>query len=148
MTNFIQKKLTGDDKFVPDDILKNVSCKCTKNCGKSCGCVKNGLKCSEYCSNCFGRNCENSLPSEQDIFEDELDEEEEEKGGEGAEIEEINSQNIMDDSENESNDDQTYFDDSMSICAEESSLNDTDSENNDRERQKSIEPAAKRARLC
>ena len=52
-------QLEKNQKLIPDDILKDISCKCTKVCKKKCGCVKHGLKCSEFCVNCFGKNCSN-----------------------------------------------------------------------------------------
>lgn len=48
-----------ESPLVPDDILKNISCKCTGECKKSCGCVKHGLRCSDFCKNCRGQTCKN-----------------------------------------------------------------------------------------
>ena len=36
----------------PDQLLKCISCSCTKGCGKNCGCRKAGLKCSIVCGHC------------------------------------------------------------------------------------------------
>ena len=52
--------LSKDMKPVPNNILKIISCKCESRCAGNCGCVKNNLKCSEYCANCLGKNCNNS----------------------------------------------------------------------------------------
>lgn len=56
------RTISPEDKLIPDDILQFISCSCrsSTNCLKNCGCVKNGLKCSEYCKNCIGLNCKNS----------------------------------------------------------------------------------------
>lgn len=55
----------------PDDLLKLVSCKCTINCQRSCGCRKAGLNCSTLCL-----NCENSCDNTAVILENQEDEEE------------------------------------------------------------------------
>ncbi|CAH2218497.1 jg2186 [Pararge aegeria aegeria] len=47
------------DLLVPDNILRDISCKCTKGCTKSCSCVKHGLQCSDYCAGCHGQTCKN-----------------------------------------------------------------------------------------
>lgn len=45
----------------PDDILKIVSCKCSKGCSTgSCSCKKAGLRCSAMCKHCAGLSCENA----------------------------------------------------------------------------------------
>lgn len=65
-----------NDILLPDSLLKIISCKCAKDCTKSCGCVKHGLKCSEYCANCSGQTCNNAhidlgnVEEENDIVED------------------------------------------------------------------------------
>lgn len=48
----------------PISILKVISCNCKKGCGKRCGCVRVGLRCSTMCSNCHGQGCLNSPPEE------------------------------------------------------------------------------------
>lgn len=54
-------KLPKTQNLVPDDILKDLSCKCQTDCSKkTCGCVKHGLKCSEFCINCYEHNCKNT----------------------------------------------------------------------------------------
>jgi len=46
----------------PDDILKMIFCRCTKDCvSAKCGCKKASLKCSQACQNCQG-NCLNGVP--------------------------------------------------------------------------------------
>ncbi|KAJ8893879.1 hypothetical protein PR048_006480 [Dryococelus australis] len=55
----------------PSALLKLVSCKCTKNCQRNCGCKKAGICCSNTCLNCEG-NCNNIAVVSQDE-EDELD---------------------------------------------------------------------------
>lgn len=46
----------------PEDILKMVFCRCTKDCSSAkCGCKRANLKCSTACQNCQG-NCLNGAP--------------------------------------------------------------------------------------
>jgi hypothetical protein len=46
----------------PEDILKMIFCRCTKDCASAkCGCKKASLKCSSACQNCQG-NCLNGVP--------------------------------------------------------------------------------------
>ncbi|KAK2579965.1 hypothetical protein KPH14_007645 [Odynerus spinipes] len=45
----------------PESLLKTISCRCKKNCGKMCGCRKAGLKCSILCQKCSGETCENTV---------------------------------------------------------------------------------------
>jgi len=57
----------------PDDILKMIFCRCTKDCASAkCGCKKASLKCSQACHNCQG-NCLNAVS--QVASEDEEDQE-------------------------------------------------------------------------
>ena len=44
----------------PDQLLNLISCTCTKNCVRTCSCVKGGLKCSIVCVSCQGVSCSNS----------------------------------------------------------------------------------------
>lgn len=48
------------DILLPDSLLKKISCKCTRDCSKLCGCIKHGLKCTDYCTNCHGQTCQNA----------------------------------------------------------------------------------------
>lgn len=46
-------KLGKHQKLIPEEILKDLSCKCLTDCSKkTCGCFKHGLKSSEFCLNC------------------------------------------------------------------------------------------------
>ena len=89
------KKLSHGDKLIPGDLLKKVSCKCKKNCStRSCSCVKNGLKCSEYCKHCMGKNCKNcnlELTSEDMNINSIYEEKEVQTEGENNEIDEANT---------------------------------------------------------
>lgn len=49
-----------NDLLVPENILRDISCRCVKACTKVCSCVKHGLKCTDYCSGCHGKTCKNS----------------------------------------------------------------------------------------
>lgn len=54
----VPKLCTKD--IAPKDILKMVFCNCKDGaCGKSCTCIKLGLKCSSKCGQCFGISCGN-----------------------------------------------------------------------------------------
>lgn len=57
----------------PDELLKLVSCKCEKGCGRLCGCRKAGLKCSEICYSCHGQTCTNAKLIEIDEIEDDIE---------------------------------------------------------------------------
>ena len=67
--NGLTPKLTTQ-KAAPPELLKLVSCKCEKGCGRLCGCRKGGLKCSEICYICHGRTCTNVKEFEVDDSED------------------------------------------------------------------------------
>ena len=45
----------------PEEILKLIRCGCKVKCGKTCSCVKVGLKCTHLCGECNGVTCDNSL---------------------------------------------------------------------------------------
>lgn len=58
----------------PAELLKLISCKCEKGCGRACGCRKAGLKCSEICDSCHGQTCTNVKQLEVDEMDnDETD---------------------------------------------------------------------------
>lgn len=52
----------------PQSLLEKIACKCLKGCQSHCGCKKLGIKCSVFCKECAGSNCENA--SELKISED------------------------------------------------------------------------------
>lgn len=61
----------------PPSLLEQIACKCSKGCQGKCGCRKLGIKCSIFCNECAGINCENAnIPEicEEDIIEDVDDE--------------------------------------------------------------------------
>lgn len=53
----------------PDDLLKFVRCKCTKDCSSMlCSCRRNGLRCVTACSHCNeGEGCSNAAEMDEDI---------------------------------------------------------------------------------
>ncbi|KAL7289524.1 hypothetical protein TKK_0016498 [Trichogramma kaykai] len=57
--DIIRPKYTSN-QLIPDDVLRNITCRCEKGCGNLCGCRKHGLKCTNLCGFCHGENCENS----------------------------------------------------------------------------------------
>ena len=44
----------------PQSLLQKISCGCLKGCNNNCGCRKNGIKCSIFCRECAGTECENA----------------------------------------------------------------------------------------
>ncbi|CAH0390896.1 unnamed protein product [Bemisia tabaci] len=44
--------ITTLDSPAPENILKLIACKCKKGCRKTCGCRKNGLRCTILCQMC------------------------------------------------------------------------------------------------
>lgn len=56
----------------PQELLKMISCKCTKCCNAPCSCRKAGLQCSVVCGSCQGKSCSNS----ETIIEEPGDDEE------------------------------------------------------------------------
>ena len=81
------KPVFVDGNLVPDDILKIIRCKCLKNCKSNCGCVKRGLKCSEFCVRCRGENCLNKQETT------ELTEENEDEGEADDEFDLVENEN-------------------------------------------------------
>lgn len=106
-------KLPKNHKLIPDEILKDIRCTCTKGCKKNCGCVANGLKCSEFCTHCFGKNCSNSFqdvafdePNESeivDVLDDIFDPEESFVGNDNEDDPMSNNSDSDSDNENASN---------------------------------------------
>lgn len=45
----------------PLELLKLISCKCTKGCSTTCGCRKAGLVCSVLCKSCHGNSSSNAM---------------------------------------------------------------------------------------
>ena len=53
--------IASDQVAAPENILKVVRCSCKEKCSTNrCSCRKNGLKCTQTCSNCSGQDCDNS----------------------------------------------------------------------------------------
>lgn len=63
-----------------------IFCNCKKGCGATCGCRKIGLFCNSTCATCSGDNCLNCAPI-VDQDEDEEEEQEEENDDDEATIE-------------------------------------------------------------
>ena len=59
----------------PDKLLHLISCTSTKNCIRTCSCVKGGLKCSIVCVSCQGVSCLNSA-TYSEVEEEIMDESE------------------------------------------------------------------------
>ena len=55
----------------PQSLLQKISCGCLKGCHTNCGCRKFGIKCSMFCSECAGINCENANVSE--IYQEDIE---------------------------------------------------------------------------
>jgi hypothetical protein len=53
--------------FVPDDLLRLVSCKCKTPCRPYCGCRKSGMNCSPMCEHCNGLSCLNASSYNENI---------------------------------------------------------------------------------
>ncbi|KAJ8678202.1 hypothetical protein QAD02_013989 [Eretmocerus hayati] len=53
--------MVTDKKYlIPEDILRDFFCSCRTGCkNNSCGCRKRGLKCSNLCQVCVGKDCSN-----------------------------------------------------------------------------------------
>lgn len=51
--------LQGFTEICPKIIMKSIACNCLKTDCTSCGCSKNGLKCSELCG--CGELCQNKI---------------------------------------------------------------------------------------
>lgn len=50
----------SSDPLVPDFLLKQITCSCKTGCKMlTCGCIKLGLRCSNLCTECTNKNCEN-----------------------------------------------------------------------------------------
>ncbi|PHT96283.1 hypothetical protein BC332_34791 [Capsicum chinense] len=71
--------LTTLDSPAPENILKLIACKCKKGCSKTCGCPKNGLRCTilrQMCNqSCDNFQMEDTLQGEEeegDIDEPEI----------------------------------------------------------------------------
>lgn len=64
--------ITTKNEAAPQELLKTISCKCTKGCKAACTCRKAGLRCSVICSGCQGQSCTNV-----EIYVDDLDQAEE-----------------------------------------------------------------------
>ena len=71
--NGLWAKLTTQEA-APPELLKLISCRCEKGCGRQCGCRKGGLKCSEICFFCHGQSCTNAREFEVEEL-DEYDDE-------------------------------------------------------------------------
>lgn len=65
--------ITTEDLPAPEDLLKTIFCRCTKDCiiGK-CGCRKAMLTCSAACLHCQGK-CLNSVPVTDEDDEDDIE---------------------------------------------------------------------------
>lgn len=58
---------------IPRTLLDIISCGCTTNCNRACGCRKAGLKCSVMCKICCGETCMNTKEIVDDSNDDEID---------------------------------------------------------------------------
>ena len=60
----------------PQCLLEKISCGCLKRCHKNCSCRKLGLRCSIFCKECAGINCENIDDSvSQEDFDNDINSE-------------------------------------------------------------------------
>lgn len=93
------------DPLLPENLLKNISCSCAKDCTKACSCVKHGLKCSEYCANCVGETCKNApqpkTSSDNIEFDNDDDDEAIDLEIEIAKMESFNTVQIEDEDEDQ-----------------------------------------------
>lgn len=64
--------IKSDQPPAPDELLKVIKCKCKTGCTKRCTCRKHGLECSSSCTECMGKNCQNS-PTMQPIRQEDID---------------------------------------------------------------------------
>ena len=49
-----------DQPAAPSTLMNFVTCACKTGCGRSCGCRKAGMRCTEMCINCMGTTCCNA----------------------------------------------------------------------------------------
>lgn len=64
----------------PDDLLRSISCKCPKNCGKSCGCRKADIYCCIICINCNENSCTNTPEAETTQIDEHLNNDDDDTG--------------------------------------------------------------------
>ena len=64
--NGVLEPMTTDQEPIPRILLDIVSCGCTTNCSRACGCRNAGLKCSVLCKICCGETCTNAKEDVED----------------------------------------------------------------------------------
>jgi hypothetical protein len=74
----IMTPVMTDREAAPERLLIFIRCKCKSSkkrlCGgKTCSCVRNGLKCVSACSGCRGQSWENSTGPEEALLEEDSD---------------------------------------------------------------------------
>ena len=59
--------ITSTAEQAPQELLNSTACKCSKGCRNTCGCRKQGMKCSSICFNCRGVSCTNAPEDIDDV---------------------------------------------------------------------------------